>query len=437
MVTRVLDTNVLLDRPLKEIVDSFEPCKIVIPIPVLIELDTFKTSQNPNLRFNSRAASRYIDKLRSHGGLHEGVILPSGHTVKIELNFSNISLPFNMDVSKADFRILQVCVGLQEKGEEVILCTQDTNERILADVLGIQAESYGDSVNLSSLYKGWRYLELDKPTMLVLLDTGKIKTDIPFLSNEFLIASYGTDYVIGRYNGSKIEFIEKGKNIYGVQAINNQQECLVDLLLDPEIKLVTAIGGAGSGKTLLSLAAGIDQTEVIGSVNKYSKVLVMRPQEPIGREIGFLPGSEQQKVGPWLGAIFDNLEFLTSNHAVNKAGMTRNPENAVAYLMDYDRIDLRALTFIRGRSIPRQFILIDEAQNLSLHEVKTIVSRVGHDTKVVLVGDIEQIDNPRLSANNNGLVNLVDAFKGQKIYGHIFLEKTERSPLAELAVNLL
>ncbi|MDD4402377.1 MAG: PhoH family protein [Desulfitobacteriaceae bacterium] len=437
MITRVLDTNVLLDRPLQEIVNSFEPCKIVIPIPVLIELDTFKTSQNPNLRLNSRAASRYIDKLRSRGDLHEGVILPSGHAVKIELNFSDIQLPFSMDASKADFRILQVCMGLKEKGEDVILCTQDTNERIFADVLGIRAESYGDSVNLSSLYKGWRHLNLGKEAMISLLESGGVEVDIPFLPNEFLITSYGDDYMVGRYNGSKIESIDTGTDVYGVKAINTQQECLVDLLLDPNIKLVTAIGGAGSGKTLLSLAAGIDQTDVIGSTGRYSKVLVMRPQEPIGREIGFLPGSEQQKVGPWLGAIFDNLEFLTSKHVVNKKGTSCNSESAVAYLMDYDRIDLRALTFIRGRSIPRQFILIDEAQNLSLHEVKTIVSRVGHDTKVVLVGDIEQIDNPRLNASNNGLVNLVDAFKGQKIYGHVFLEKTERSPLAELAVSLL
>lgn len=443
MITRIIDTNVLLDRPLREIILSYPtPCKIIIPFPVIQELDTFKNSKNEFLRRNARAASAYIDELRLLGPLYNGVELSSGHIFKIEMHTPDIDLSPDLDSSKTDTKILKMVKHLQQISyEDVILCTQDINERICADLLNIKAEAYGPNFDLDSLYKGWRQVLVSAEDLSVFASEKMLGTNLDMAPNEFAILTNEINFkhtMLARFDGNK--FIPVRYHdccVYGVKAVNVQQKFFLDLLLDPEVELITALGRAGGGKTLLSLAAGIEQTEVIGSSPNYSKLFVTRSPEPVGKDIGFLPGDEQQKISPWLGAIFDNLEFLTANHATTKSGDRTDPSKAMADLLSLQKIELRAFTFIRGRSLPRQFMLIDEAQNLTQHEIKTIISRAGIDTKVILTGDIEQIDNPRLTASNNGLVATINAFKGQPNFGHIILDKTERSRLAELATLLL
>ncbi len=440
--TRILDTNVLLDSPIDEVIKSYEPCEIVIPFVVLKELDTFKQSSFEPIRRNARYASRFIDKLRKHGAnLHEGIELESSHILSIELNHLNVSIPVELDPHDVDDRILKVAKGLQDDGKDVIICTQDVNQRIIADVLGIPAEDYGEIVDIKNLYKGWNVLPVSGDKIDEFAEEGTLKTRKKLYYNEFVILTSLTNpkhTMLARYDGERlVKLYNHERYAYGIKALNVQQKFLMELLFDPNVKLVTAIGGAGTGKSLLALASGIEQTEVIGTTKTYNKMFVSRSPEPMGKEHGYLPGGEQEKISPWLGGMFDNLEFLVESHASGKSGKADNPQEAIQSLIDFGRIDLKALTYIRGRSIPRQFIVIDEAQNLSKHEIKTIVSRAGNNTKVIIIGDIEQIDNPRLDMSNNGLVHLVEAFKGQRLHGHITLIKTERGELSDLAVKLL
>lgn len=443
MIARIIDTNILLDRPLKEVVASYSPCAIILPFPVIQELDSFKNHSNEILRRNARAASFYIDELRAQGNLERGIKLPSGHIIKVQKYIPDISFPEGLlDSSKTDTKILKIAAYFQQYwDDEVILCTQDINERICADLLGIKAESYGPHFDLEFLYKGWRTV-LVSPEDLTNFSANKtLIKDIDMVPNEYAILTSEINpkhTMLARFNGTCFVPVKyHDRCVYGVKAVNVQQKFLLDLLLDPTIELVTALGRAGGGKTLLALAAGIEQTEVIGSFPVYNKMFITRSPEPVGKDVGFLPGDEQQKISPWLGAIFDNLELLTANHATTKSGERHDPMQAMEDLLNLKRIELHAFTFVRGRSLPKQFILIDEAQNLTAHEIKTLISRAGAGTKVVITGDIEQIDNPRLTATTNGLVAVINAFKGQSIYGHITLDKTERSRLAELATRLL
>jgi PhoH-like ATPase len=438
VITRILDTNVLLDRPLREVIDSFEPCKLVLPFAVIKELDKFKIDQNEVLRYNARAASNYLDRIRKLGRLDEGVELDSGHIIKVELNHATMELPIELNAEYVDYRILKVALGLQSEGEDVVLVTQDTNERLLADVLGIKSENYGDVDNCGPLYAGWEVLPLPPDAFSILASKKELYiSECPSLAslieNEYVIAANEANpkqTLRTKYKDDKISvFDPSGVPVYGIKPLNLQQRFLLDLLMDPEIKVVTAVGGAGSGKTLLALAAGMEQTKQIGDIDIYNKIMVTRSPIPMGKDIGYLPGSELEKISPWLSSIYDNLEFLFGGSAEATATADLFVSKKV--------IDLKAMTYIRGRSIPNQYIIIDEAQNLTKEEIKTIVSRVAKNTKIIIIGDIEQIDNFRLSATNNGLVHLIEAFKGLPFYGHVTLTKTERSDVADAAVKLL
>jgi PhoH-like ATPase len=434
----VLDTNVLLHDPRS--IYGFEDNNVVIPIYVIEEIDQFKRDLS-ELGRNARLVARYLDDFRAEGSLAEGVPLPNGGTLRV--SSTNRELPKSIvERNLTDNRILAVAIDLMEKEPsfQTVFITKDTNLRIRADALGLVAEDYDtERVELSELYTG--HTELLVPTELVdqMYKPGA-EIDVPnsekLFPNEYILlkdAANPSHTAMGRLSPTKgkvVPLVRTGKDgIWGVRARNLEQSFTLDLLINDEVKLVTIVGKAGTGKTLMALAAGLHKTT---EESLYHKLLVSRPIFPLGRDIGYLPGDVEQKLNPWMQPIFDNVEFLMNlSRADKKAGRGYHE------LMDLGILEIEPLTYIRGRSIPNQFIIVDEAQNLTPHEVKTIITRVGDNTKIILTGDPFQIDNPYVDSTNNGLVHVVNRFKSEKIAGHITLTKGERSNLAELAANLL
>ncbi|OPX88954.1 PhoH family protein [Pelotomaculum sp. PtaB.Bin117] len=436
MTVRVLDTNVLLDRPIEEIIQSFPPCKIILPLAVIHELDNFKGLEDQRGLY-ARSAIRFLDGLRPK--LHQGVRLKTGHYFKVEVNHTDVQLPEILSKNMINNRILTVSKGIMEE-EPLKLITQDIYTRLIADILGIPAENYiAESVELGNLYSGWCEVQISDREVQNFYQLNSFYTDYPLLANQYVKMvdqTGGAHY--GRYNAGNKNIVSlcREQQAFGIGPAeeNIEQHFLIDALLNPDIQLVSILGPAGTGKTLLALAAGLHQV-----INKglYSKLVVSRALIPHGQDIGALPGDKEEKLSPWMGAIFDNLEFLLSNFAVNKYDRKSSPAEQVGKFMEEGYIELEALAYIRGRSIPGQWVIIDEAQNLTKENVKTIITRAGKGTKIVITGDIQQIDNCRLTATNNGFVTLIEAFKGQQLYAHITLNRTERSSLAALGVELL
>ena len=327
----------------------------------------------------------------------------------------------------------------KEVGRPVILVSKDALVRVKADAIGLASEDFLSDrvVEMDDLYTGFEEIYVDAEMLNQFYVNGELAlSEIPgykLYSNQFVILkdSLGSSAsAIGMVDKKKTKmkklvFDHEGKQIWGIRARNVQQIMALELLLRDDIPLVTLTGRAGTGKTLLTLATGLFQTEDLG---EYKKLFVARPIVPVGKDLGFLPGEKQEKLRPWMQPIFDNLEFLFN---------TKKPGELDAILAGMGSIEVEALTYIRGRSIPEQFIIIDEAQNLTKHEVKTILTRVGERSKIVLMGDPDQIDHPYLDAYNNGLTYVVEKFKGQEIAGHVKLIKGERSALAQLAADLL
>ncbi len=438
----VLDTNVLLHDPLA--IFAFEENEVVIPSVVLEEIDSKKRLADEIGR-NARFVSRELDRIRSTGHLHNGVFLESGGVLKVEMNhrrFLRVQELFGEMTS--DNRILAVALNyhMEEQEKEsprpVVLVSKDVLVRIKADVLGITAQDYlTDRVSADNdHYLGYSTLrvhpsvidEFYNNRMLTLAQLG-----VPhhLLPNEFVILrdELGTSksaLLKVAPDGRKLEPLHLSNDpVWGITARNAQQRMALELLLNDDIPLVTLCGRAGTGKTLITLAAGLMKVE---DEHKYKKLLIARPVVPMGKDIGYLPGEKEEKLRPWMQPVYDNLEFLFD---------TKKSGDLDKILMGLGSIQVEALTYIRGRSIPGQFIIIDEAQNLSKHEVKTIVSRVGENSKIVLLGDPEQIDHPYLDAQSNGLTYLVERFKEEGISGHVTLEKGERSRLAQLAAERL
>jgi len=438
----VLDTNVLLHDP--NSIFSFKEHEVVIPAVVLEEIDSKKRNADEIGR-NARTVSRLLDGLRELGHLHSGVELEHGGKLKVELNhrsFVKVQEMFG-EVSK-DNRILAVALNyLNEENEKpdprpVVLVSKDVLVRIKADVLGITPEDYlsDRTGDLNELYTGYQSLQvhpalIDEYYSHRSLTVKQLALSYPLYPHEFVILKdeIGTGksaLLKVNSDATRLEPLYLGNDsVWGISARNAQQRMALELLLNDEIPLVTITGKAGTGKTLLALAAGLFKVE---DEHKYKKLLIARPVVPMGKDIGYLPGEKDEKLRPWMQPIYDNLEFLFDT---KKAG------DIDKILMGLGSIQVEALTYIRGRSIPSQFIIIDEAQNLSRHEVKTIVSRAGEGSKVILMGDPEQIDHPYLDAASNGLSYIVEKFKQQGISGHITLEKGERSRLAQLAADLL
>lgn len=434
----VLDTNVLLHDPRS--IYGFDDNTVVIPIYVIEELDQFKKDMS-ELGRNARQVARYLDAHRQEGTLAEGVPLPNGGLLKVA--FVEHDLPKSMaDGGLMDNRILAVAIEVRKKdpGGTTVFITKDTNLRIRADALGLLAQDFEpERVEISELYTGIGERLVSAEVINQLYRPGA-EVDVPDLeqlvANQFVLfkdAANPSHTAMGRYDGERKRVVplnrQAKEGVWGVRARNMEQTFLIDLLLNDDIKLVTIVGKAGTGKTLMAIAAGLQK---VTEEAMYQKLLVSRPIFPLGRDIGYLPGSVEEKLNPWMQPIFDNVEFLLNlSRSDKKAGRGYHE------LMDLGIVEIEPLTYIRGRSIPNQFIIVDEAQNLTPHEVKTIVTRVGDNTKIVLTGDPYQIDNPYVDSTNNGLVHVVNRFKTEKIAGHITMSKGERSALAEVATNLL
>lgn len=432
----VLDTSVLVHDP--RALTAFQDNDIIIPIAVVEEIDGHKKRQDEVGR-NARWVSAFLDKLRMTGHLDTGVILGENKGIlRVELNHQEVEkLPPTLERTKVDNRIIAVALALKQESElPVILVTKDINMRIKADALGIIAEDYEtDKIEIEEVYNGTKVLKVEPNVIDSFYSQGSALVDESGLfSNQMIILedAFGSSKsAIARYlgNGKIVPLRFGGHDPFGLKARNKEQRFALELLLDDDIRLVTLIGRAGTGKTLLALAAGLQK---VVEDSKYRRLAVSRPVIPMGHDLGFLPGDIDEKLRPWMQPIYDNLEFLFSNRERNE-----KIDHLVNSMKDMNLLELEALTYIRGRSIPNQFLLIDEAQNLSAHEVRTVITRVGEGTKIVFTGDPYQIDHPYLDSNSNGLTFVVERFKNEKIAGHITLAKGERSDLAELGARLL
>lgn len=425
----VIDTNVLIHRP--DAILSFRDNIVVVPMWVLEELDRLKTFSDERGR-NARQAIRFLDGASRHGNLAEGVRIDNGSILKV-VSTQPDDVPNDFLQDKADNKIILTAWQIQKGGQRVFFVSKDINARLKATALGIKAVDYEkQTVNINTLYSGFSSMDIRPEAYEQLMEEGTIAWPDELPPNHFLFLRDRDheEEIIGRYDpGEKqLRYLDyKMESIAGIRPLNEEQRIALELLLDPEVQLVSLVGKAGTGKTLLAIAAGLKQTL---EEKRYKRVLVSRPVVPLGKDIGYLPGAKNEKLSHWMQPLFDNLEFIISvYHKQN----FKQPEQ----LISSNVIELEALSYIRGRSLPSQFIIIDEAQNLSPHEVKTIVSRAGADAKVVLTGDPFQIDSPYLDANSNGLTYLVEAFKGQSLFGHVLMSRSERSHLAELAAELL
>jgi PhoH-like ATPase len=433
----ILDTNVLLFDP--QALFKFENNDVIIPIVVIEEIDRFKREMSENGR-HARLFSRLIDGMRADGELSKGVKLPNGGLLSVELG-SHQPLPMDLAMDKADNRILAMAISLKKDQPKrpVTFVTKDVNLRIKADALGITAEDYEpSSVEPDQLYAGTQTLniaahqvdEFYQNKRLVLKDAGLKPNQYVILKDEV----NPNHTAMGRFSKELdciVPVFKPLEGLWGIFPKNAEQAFAIDALLNDDIKLVSLVGKAGTGKTLLAIAAGLAKTVDEGV---YHRLLVSRPVFPLGKDIGFLPGNIEEKLNPWMQPIYDNIDFL---FGTTGAKGRRGAGKGCQELMNQGLLQIEPLTYIRGRSIPQQYLIVDESQNLTPHEIKTIVTRAGDNTKIVLTGDSFQIDNPYVDSANNGLVYLVERFKDEGIAAHITLSKGERSKLSELASNLL
>ena len=430
----VVDTNVILFDALA--IRKFLDADIHIPISVIEEIDRFKRDLGENGR-NARQFSRFIDLLRAKGPLSKGVPLDGSKSVVfVNTDFKVEGMPRELDPEKADNRILATALALQllAPDAQVELITKDINLRIKADVFGVNAKDYEpEKVDIEEMYEGHKEIDVD-PQVIEGFYKDRIITKDTFglLSNQYVVmkdSSNPNHSAIGRFSekeGGIVPLISPTDSIWGIHPRNVEQTFAMDCLLNDEILFVSLVGKAGTGKTLLALAAGLYKTLDEG---RFQRLLVSRPIFPMGRDIGYLPGDVEQKLNPWMQPIFDNVEYLM--------GADKKAAGRAQELINQGMLNIEPLTYIRGRSIPNQYLIVDEAQNLTPHEIKTIVTRAGQGTKVVLTGDAHQIDNPYVDSATSGLTYSVERFKGQRISAHVTLSKGERSELAELAANIL
>ncbi len=432
--TFVLDTNVLLFDP--NSIFKFSDNDVHIPLIVVEELDRFKKDQSENGR-NARLFSRIVDKLREKGSLGNGVPLESGGKLFISVTQDlEIKNSFGIDLSINDNVILKDALSLKNEGKDVTLISKDINLRLKSDALGVSSEDYeSTNVTFDELYKGQRVINVSSKE----LDSFSENRFFPIQEIEGEGALYPNEYIyltdehnehqrkLGRFckkKGGIVPLVNKRDGVWGIFPKNQEQQFALDALLNNEINLVSLVGKAGTGKTLLAIAAGLEAT-----INQqtYTRVLVSRPIIPMGRDLGFLPGDINEKLGPWMQPIFDNIDFLFGNK--------KGERDSVSWeeLINQGLLHVEPLTYIRGRSLPGQYMIVDEAQNLSPHEIKTIITRAGEGTKIVLTGDCEQIDSPYLDSINNGLSHCIERLKDEEIVSHAYMKSGERSLLSEIA----
>ena len=439
----VLDISVLLYTP--EALYDFPDKEVVLPVCILEELDCIKMDLEEKGR-SAQIITRMLDECRQLGSLSEGVRLPNGGKLRIELSEPDSgSLPYSPDLKNISNKVLAVAWTLYKKSREVVFVSQDENLRTKADILNVPTICYqGNKLDDSILYSGMHRYEVDKQKLRRLAKQSSISKEEVISEqqqreeinpNEGLLLSSSEapdEEVLATYNSEKEQFeqVSKEQGIWGIRARNPEQQLALTFLQNPEISVVTLSGKSGTGKTLLALAVGLQQMLV---ENIYSSMLASRPIFPMGRDLGYLPGDAQEKLAPWMQPIFDNLELLINN----PASKSNSKRDSYQELMNRGMLIVEPLTYIRGRTIPNQYMIVDEAQNLTPHEMKTIVTRVGKGTKIVLTGDPNQIDNPDVNLSSNGLSTLVESFKESSMSGHVRFTSCERSPLAELAATLL
>jgi PhoH-like ATPase len=428
----ILDTNVLIHDPMS--FNKFEDNTVVVPISVIEELDTFKSVADERGKA-ARIVSRKLDDLRTLGKLDAGVKMENGGVLVVDLDHEQV-LPKQFLLGDMDNRILNSALWYNQKKHNAVLVTKDINLRLKAEAVGIKSEDYeAGKVKVDEIYPG--LVTIEKTADFVdkfYKDKTAKNTDKDLVANEFVVFKAKEDpkkSAMGRVSPgdlSVIKMLGPESSPWGIRPLNKEQRCAMELLLDENVKLVTMIGSAGTGKTLMSLACGL-QKAVEESV--YRRLIICRPIVPVGKDIGFIPGTKEEKLSTWMGAIYDNLEFIMDR---------RHQDDAMQkfeYLLQNGKIEIASVTHIRGRSLPKQYMIVDDAQNLTPHEIKTILSRAGDGTKVVVTGDPYQIDNPYLDIASNGLMYIVDRMKGQKLYGHLTFTKTERSELAGLVAELM
>lgn len=440
----ILDTNVLIHDP--EAMFSFDDNDVYLPIYVIEEIDKLK-EYNDRVGKSARETSRNIEKLRkeeknSNLSLLEGLKNSTGGTFRIVLGENDsVNIPDSLNKNLTDNKIIGQALRIknENKKRKVILVSKDMNVRIKANVLGMETVDYvKDQIDINQLYEGWKEIEISNDLFSLLEKAPIINWDLVLKeepkANELIRFKNSNKEILTIYKKER-EKLEKqvfaDTKVWGVFARNTEQKQAMELLMDERIKLVTLVGKAGTGKTLLAIATALEQ---VVERKLYKKIFIARPVVPMGNDIGFLPGTEKEKMQPWMLPIYDNIEFLASNKGQTSSN---EAEKVVAGLESLGLLKVEPLTYIRGRSIPQGFIIIDEAQNLTPHEVKTIITRVGKDTKIVFTGDPDQIDNPYLDANSNGLAYIAEKMKNEILVGHIRLVKGERSEISELASRLL
>jgi len=433
--TFVIDTNVLLHDP--DAISKFKDNDVVIPFTVLEELDGMKRLSD-ELGKNARHVMRYIDGLKNRkaGDLHQGVKIENGITVRVYLETKNLDKKtFPLPLDRSNNKILLAAFQIRETVEKVVVVSKDFVLRVKAEAIGLEAEDYENlKASYENIYKGYRVIEVQKREIDNFFKDGFLTLEVTdLLPNEYcLLTSPEQSSAIGKYNpvSKRLEpLIKLSRDIWGIHPLNLEQKCALDLLLRDDVKLITLIGQAGTGKTLLALAAGLKKVFDDGI---YTRILVSRPIIPLGKDIGYLPGTKEEKLYHWMQPIYDNLEFLCQSTSGQGNGFETQQ-----WIMESKKIEMEAVTYIRGRTLPKMYMIIDEAQNLTPHEVKTIISRAGQGTKVILTGDPTQIDNPYLDKDSNALTFTVGKFKNYPIFGHVFLERTERSELAAIAAEVL
>lgn len=433
--TYVLDTCVLLADP--QSILRFDEHQVVLPLVVIEELDRKKTRMD-EVGTNARRTIRLLEELGASepGGLSDPVPLPGGGSLRIELNgIVSARLPAILDATTPDHRILAGCLNLQDAGLDTVLVTKDASLRIKGAQLGVSVEDYrADTVQVDELASGVVEHECPGETIDRLFSEGKLELEgVAALTNEFVLLRSGVSRsalarVIESSPAVVVERAAHSPRAFGVEPKNVRQTIAMHHLMDPDIPAVSLMGMAGSGKTFLALAAALEQVLELG---RYRRVSVYRPLVAVGRqEVGFLPGDLDDKLAPWMAAVYDNL------HALFADAGTDGAKAAIDELIDRNELEMAAVTYLRGRSITGEIVIIDEAQNLELSTLKVIMTRLAKDSKVVLCGDLSQVDNPYISPYG-GMAALIEKFRGSPLFGHVILERSIRSPLAEMAATKL
>ena len=433
----------------------FDEHDLVLPITVIEELDKFKRELNERGRA-ARTMSRQLDALRDQGNLRAGVLLPGGGTLRVECGEpGDCGELFAGALDTADNTILRIAMRVWKSvpaGTHVVFVSRDTNMRIKSEVLGLHAEDFEHAhVEIDEAYTGVVERDVDAEIITEIYNHGWVPEPegSRVSPNQFVIlknATNASQTAMARFDQRQKRLTLVGRHkegVWGIFARNREQLFALDLLLDESVTLVTLDGMAGTGKTLLAIACGLQR---VTDDKRFRRLVVARPVFPLGKDIGFLPGSVEEKLNPWMKPIFDSLELLCGGDESVGTGHERGSGNAKAgkphtpnyqALLDQKIVEIEPLTYIRGRSLPSQFLVIDEAQNLTPHEVKTVITRAGEGTKVILTGDRYQIDNPYVDATSNGLSYVVERFRTSPMAGHVTLRKGERSALAEAAAALL